>query len=185
MALQEVDPVIRLVQTFGFHLAVLDIRQNSSFHDQAIEQLLETAGFTDTSFGSWSEKARLNFLKQELKTHRPFALSTTPIGPQATAIRGCYGVLRQYMEAHGEQGIGNFIISMTRSASDLLSVYLLANEAGLLHQTEDGLICPIHIVPLFETIDDLIASPAIMQRFLADPLTQRSLRYQQQATGWD
>ena len=74
---------------------------------------------------------------------------------------------------------------MTRSASDLLSVYLLANEAGLLHQTEDGLICPIHIVPLFETIDDLIASPAIMQRFLADPLTQRSLRYQQQATGWD
>ncbi len=37
------------------------------------------------------------------------------------------------MEAHGEQGIGNFIVSMTRSASDLLSVYLLANEAGLLH----------------------------------------------------
>ncbi|MEC7166155.1 MAG: phosphoenolpyruvate carboxylase, partial [SAR324 cluster bacterium] len=185
MLRQEVDPVIRLVQTFGFHLAVLDIRQNSSFHDQAIEQLLETAGFTDTSFGSWSEEARLNFLEQELKTHRPFALSTTPISPQATAIRECYGVLRQYMEAHGEQGIGNFIVSMTRSASDLLSVYLLANEAGLLHQTEDGLICPIHIVPLFETIDDLIASPAIMQRFLADPLTQRSLRYQQQATGWD
>ena len=185
MARQEVDPVIRLVQTFGFHLAVLDIRQNSSFHDQAIEQLLETAGFADTSFGIWSEEARLNFLEQELKTHRPFALSTTPIGPQATAIRECYGVLRQYMEAHGEQGIGNFIVSMTRSATDLLSVYLLANEAGLLRQTEDGLICPIHIVPLFETIDDLIASPTIMQRFLADPLTQRSLRYQQQATGWD
>ena len=185
MVRREVDPVIRLVQTFGFHLAVLDIRQNSSFHDQAIEQLLETAGFADTSFGSWSEEARLNFLEQELKTHRPFALSTKPIGPQATAIQECYGVLRQYMEAHGEQGIGNFIVSMTRSASDLLSVYLLANEAGLLHQTEDGLICPIHIVPLFETIDDLIASPAIMQRFLADPLTQRSLRYQQQATGWD
>ena len=52
MVRQEVDPVIRLVQTFGFHLAVLDIRQNSSFHDQAIEQLLETAGFADTSFGS-------------------------------------------------------------------------------------------------------------------------------------
>ena len=73
MVSQEVDPVIRLVQTFGFHLAVLDIRQNSSFHDQAIEQLLETAGFADTSFGSWSEEARLNFLEQELKTHRPFA----------------------------------------------------------------------------------------------------------------
>ena len=63
MVRQEVDPVIRLVQTFGFHLAVFDIRQNSSFHDQAIEQLLETAGFADTSFGSWSEEARLNFLE--------------------------------------------------------------------------------------------------------------------------
>ena len=73
MARQEVDQIIRLVQTFGFHLAVLDIRQNSSFHDQYIEQLLETAGFTDTSFGSWSEEAHLNFLEQELKTHRPFA----------------------------------------------------------------------------------------------------------------
>ena len=64
------------------------------------------------------------------------------------------------------------------------TVYLLAKKARLLRQTEDRLICPIHIVPLFETIDDLIASPVIMQRFLADPLTQRSLRYQQQATGW-
>ena len=66
------------------------------------------------------------------------------------------------MEAHGEQGIGNCIVSMTRSALDLLSVYLLANEAGLLRQAEDELIYSIHIVPLFETIDDLIASPAIM-----------------------
>jgi phosphoenolpyruvate carboxylase len=74
---------------------------------------------------------------------------------------------------------------MTRSVSDLLVVYLLANETGLLRQAEKGLVCPIHIVPLFETIDKLIASPAIMQRFLADPLTQRSLRYQQLVTGWD
>ena len=65
------------------------------------------------------------------------------------------------------------------------TVYLLANEDGLLRQTEDGLICPIHIFPIFETIDDLIASPAIMLRFLTDPLTQRSLGYKQQATGWD
>ena len=52
MARQEVDPVIWLVQTFGFHLAVLDIRQKSSFHDQAIEQLMETAEFADIGFGS-------------------------------------------------------------------------------------------------------------------------------------
>ena len=66
MVRQEVDPAIRLVQPLAFTF-VLDIRQNSSFHDQAIEQLLETAGFTDTNFGSWSEEARLNFLEQELK----------------------------------------------------------------------------------------------------------------------
>ena len=97
MARQEVDPVIQLVQTFGFHLAVLDIRQNSSFPDHAIEQLLETAGFADTIFGSWSEEARLNFLEQELKTHRPFALST-PNRPTSY----CHSrVLRSTVSVHG------------------------------------------------------------------------------------
>ena len=185
MARQEVDPVIRLLQTFGFHLAVLDIRQNSAFHDQAIEQLLSAAGVTDSNFGGWDESKRLEFLEQELQNHRPFALSSTPVGPQATAVRDCYAVLRQYSLQFGDEGVGNFIVSMTRSTSDLLAVYLLANEAGLLRQTAEGPICPIPVVPLFETIDDLIASPTIMQRFLAHPLTQRSLHYQQQATGWD
>jgi phosphoenolpyruvate carboxylase len=94
MARQEVDPIIQLVKNFAFHLAVLDIRQNSNLHDQAIKKLLEIAGFSDIGFSSWPEEARLNFLEQELKTHWPFALSTTRLGPQATAIQECYSMLR-------------------------------------------------------------------------------------------
>jgi phosphoenolpyruvate carboxylase len=185
MARQEVDPVMRLVQTIGFHLAVLDVRQNSSFHDKAMEQFLQAAGFEDFHFCSWTEEQRLEFLNRELRTHRPFARSLMEVGPHATAVRSCYHVLRDYVRQHGELGIGHLIVSMTRSVSDLLTVYVLANEAGLTLKTKEGMICRIPVVPLFETIDDLIASPNIMRGFLQHPLTQRSLRYQQQVTGWD
>ncbi|CAN0461124.1 unnamed protein product, partial [Hapterophycus canaliculatus] len=67
-ATHAVAPVMRIAQTFGFHLAVLDIRQNSSKHDAAIEQLLQAAGFQDTHFSKWDETKRIKFLEQELKS---------------------------------------------------------------------------------------------------------------------
>jgi phosphoenolpyruvate carboxylase len=72
---------------------------------------------------------------------------------------------------------------MTRSLSDLLVVYLLARETGLTAQTDDGLVCRLPVVPLFETIDDLHNAPGILDDFLSHPMTQRSLAYQQEESG--
>lgn len=174
-------PVLRKLQTFGFHLAVLDIRQNSRFHDQAVAQLLEAAGFSDTDFPNWSEADRMAFLEKELQSPRPFSRPDMPLGEEAKAVLSCYRVVYQHIEKYGQEGLGSLIISMTRSTSDLLVVYLLCREVGLLFaQEEGGLTCRLPVVPLFETIEDLQASAGILDDFLAHPITQRSLQFQKQ-----
>lgn len=176
-----VRPLMRIVQAFGFHLAVLDIRQNSAAHDQAIEQLLIAAGLPETDYSRWDEAKRVAFLEDELKSQRPFLVTGRSAGREADAVLGALGVVRQYWQAFGPDGLGALIVSMTRQPSDLLGVYLLAREVGLLLDTPQGVVCPLPVVPLFETIDDLRRSPDIYERFLAFPLTRRSMEYLQRA----
>ncbi len=185
--LAEIDvlPVIRSVQTFGFHLASLDVRQNSRFHDKAVSQLMEAAGVEKNDFMDWDETRRVTFLNQELISPRPFAHPGTVIGPEADAVVSCYRVLSEHIDAYGQKALGALIVSMTRNLSDLLAVYLLAREAGIAFYGPDGLVCRLPVVPLFETIDDLERSPIILRNFLEHPITQRSLDYQRQEEGYD
>ena len=85
-------------------------------------------------------------------------------------------MLRDEILANGTTGIGSLIVSMTRSVSDLLVVYLLAKEAGLLMRDDGVVRCLLPVVPLFETIDDLERSPDILRAFLEHPITQSTLR---------
>ena len=87
----EILPVIRLVDVFGFHGAVLDIRQNSAFHDRAMVQILERAALPEAkTFADWSQEQRLPFLETELLSRRPFLAPGTPIGPEADAVLSCF-----------------------------------------------------------------------------------------------
>ena len=178
-----VQPLLRIVQTFGFHLAVLDVRQNSDFHDRAVEQLLVAAGFARTNFSQWSEADRLELLRRELESKRPFARPDVSLGVEADAVLSTLRVLRDYRMAYGDDGLGALVVSMTRNLSDLLVVYLLAREVGLMEETPDGLLCPLPVVPLFETIDDLERSPEIYAAFLREPITMGSLLAIQQRLG--
>jgi phosphoenolpyruvate carboxylase len=183
LADSEVQPLLRTVQSFGFHLAALDIRQNSRFHDLAVGELLVAAGLEGADFAEWDEARRLAFLERELASPRPFALTGVSIGPHADAVLGCFRVVVEHLRAHGPAGLGALIVSMTRSLSDLLVVYLLAREAGLASHTPEGLVCHLPVVPLFETIDDLKNSPGILSAFLEHPMTKRSLAWQRKASG--
>ncbi len=180
----DIHPAMRLVQTFGFHMAVLDVRQNSAFHDRAVSQLLQAAGFEDLDFAEMSEEERVALLDQELASPRPLVRLNQKVGLEADAVRSCYAVLTEHIREHGEAALGALIVSMTRSASDLLTVYLLANECGLTQPGVGGPACPLPVVPLFETIDDLHRSPEILRAFLAHPMTQRSLELQRQRQGF-
>ena len=181
---RDVEPVARNIEAFGFHLAVLDIRQNSHFHDTAVSQLLMEAGIEDgANFADWTEQERLDFLNEELKTARPFVGPTQELGKEADAVLSCYRVLYRYIQRYGSAGIGSLIVSMTRSVSDLLVVYLLCREAGLLKKHNGEMVCVLPVVPLLETIDDLERGPEILDRFLSHPITQQSMEYRKARHG--
>lgn len=176
LARDYVLPLNRQVRTFGFHLAVLDVRQNSTFHEKALDQLLKTAGLLDSgSFADWSTEKKRDFLDRELTSPRPFLAAGMPAGDEAAAVLSCYRVLARHRDRHGVDGLGALIVSMTRSTEDLLVVYLLAREAGLVEWRDGGLACPLPVTPLFETMGDLEKGPGIVAEFLAHPVTRRSL----------
>ena len=161
-------PVERQVQCFGFHLARLDIRQNSRFHEIAFEQILQAASVPDFTYSTWPEEQRVAFLTGELKGKRPFLTAKASAGPEADELLACYKTVQEYISSFGHEGIGAFIVSMTRNLSDLLLIYLFLRETGILDT-------PIQVVPLFETIEDLQNSPKILDAFLAHPATQKRL----------
>lgn len=183
LAEHAVQPVLRSLDSFGFHLAVLDVRQNSRFHDLALGQLLAAAGDSEHAVVDWDLPERMDLLARELASPRPFTRLGASVGPEADAVLSSYQALADELRANGPAGLGALIVSMTRSVADLLTVYLFAREVGLLAETADGPACPLQVVPLFETIDDLERSPAILAAFLDHPLTRRSLEAQRRLRG--
>jgi phosphoenolpyruvate carboxylase len=173
---QAIRPLRHKLEMFGFHLATLDMRQNSEFHDKAIGQLLEVSGVADGgTWALWPEERRQAFLNDELRSARPFLHDSQRVGEEADEVLASLRVLARHWRAAGTAGLGGLIVSMTRQVSDLLGVYLLAREAGLMEMTDTGLACPLQVVPLFETMDDLDRSPGILAVFLDHPVTRRSL----------
>ncbi|WP_029036894.1 phosphoenolpyruvate carboxylase [Salinimicrobium xinjiangense] len=166
-------PVERMISTFGFHLARLDIRQNSEFHDKALEQILKIAFPDKPAFRTWSEEDRVKFISEELKSDRPFAISGRSFGPEADQVLDCYKVVKKHTEKYGPRGVGSFIVSMTRQLSDLLVVYLFFREVGIDRRN-------FQVVPLFETIDDLIASGDILESFITHPAYYREKGHPQE-----
>ena len=177
MAVGDVGPIERALDCSGFHLASLDVRQNSAWHDRALSQLMVAAGLDGADFANWSESERLRFLDGELRSPRPFLHPGARVEGEAQAVLECYHVLAAHLEKYGA-GIGSLIVSMTRSLSDLLVVFVLAREAGLTRMTGEGLVCALPVVPLFETVDDLTNSPRILRAFLEHPVARLSLQKQ-------
>ncbi len=161
-------PIERQILCFGFHLAKLDIRQNSSYHDKVMEQMLTAAGFEDTDFANWSEEKRLAFINAELKTNRPFLPAGFSCGLEADNVLGYFRVVKEFTDQFGKEGIGTIIVSMTRSLSDLLVVYLFLREVGL--NTSD-----FQVAPLLETIGDLESGEDILDAYLSHPKTKERL----------
>ena len=165
IALDIVFPVERTVQCFGFHLAKLDIRQNSTYHEKAVAQILKKSGFEKFDFHNWDEETRVGFLTTELEKHAPITNITKLYGKEADNVLDYFRVLRQHINLYGSEGIGSLIVSMTRNLSDLLVVYLLMRETQLLGTD-------LRVVPLFETIPDLETGHLILDKFLGHPITK-------------
>jgi len=183
LAEHDVAPVRRALRTVGFHLAILDVRQNSAFHDRALRQLLCAAGMDASQWEDWTEAERLRLLEREIRSPRPFLHPSVSAGPEAEAVVATYRVLAEHLRVHGADGLGALIVSMTRRLSDLLAVYVLAREAGLLRLYPEGMVCLLPVVPLLETVEDLEKGPEILRKFLEFPVTRSSLDFHARRAG--
>jgi phosphoenolpyruvate carboxylase len=161
--------LIRAVDCFGFHLATIDMRQNSDVHERVVAELLGAVGVCG-DYRALDEDARIALLLAELSTLRPLI---SPLAAYSAETLGELATLRAAAEASGRYGhraIDTYVISKTTGVSDLLEVYVLLKEVGLF-APGDPSRSPIQVAPLFETIADLEAAPATMRAFLAlEPL---------------
>jgi phosphoenolpyruvate carboxylase len=153
----------RALDCFGFHLASLDIRQNSAVHERTVAELIDAA-MPGMSYLALNEEGRIALLARELGNARPL---TSAFVKYSEETAGELAVFHAAAEAHAKFGskvIPQCIISMCKGMSDMLEVALLLKEAGLVHPSGRS---AINIVPLFETIEDLQASAGIMDRLLS------------------
>ncbi|MDI3515917.1 MAG: phosphoenolpyruvate carboxylase [Rhodocyclaceae bacterium] len=156
----------RAVKVFGFHLAPIDLRQNSDVHERVVAELLEVAR-PGSAYSSLDEDARCALLLEELATARPLASPHVPYSDETEGELAIFRAARRAHQRYGAAAIRNCIISKTDDVSDLLELAVLLKEAGLLRPLENAL--DVNIVPLFETIGDLENAAGVMDRIFALP----------------
>jgi len=167
---RRLQPLMRAVETFGFHLASLDLRQNADVHEAVLADLLAQAGVV-ADYLQLPEDARVEVLLRELASPRPLS---SPHLEYQERTRSELAILAAAAAVHRDYGaaaLPNYVISKCQSVSDLLEVGVLLKEAGLLR----GDALAVNIVPLFETITDLTQCGAIMRAAFAQPLYRRLL----------
>ncbi len=163
----------RAVSSFGFHLAPLDLRQHSEFHERCVAELLEQSG-TGIHYSTLNEEQRIALLIQELSSPR---LLRTPFAHYSEAVQkelDTFQITAQLQQRFGAQALPNYIISKTDSISDLLEVVLLLKEVGLMQPGPLPLL-HMNVIPLFETIGDLRGCGAIMDGLFSLPLYRQLL----------
>jgi phosphoenolpyruvate carboxylase len=163
--------LIRAIDTFGFHLATLDLRQNADVHERVVAELLKTAGVAD-DYLALEEKDRIATLRRELAHGRPLS---SDWGDYSDETRTELAILRAAAEAHRLYGPGCiriYNISKSESVSDMLEVNTLLKEVGLYRpaaQEGEAPHAAVMAVPLFETIGDLENAPEVMTDWFALP----------------
>lgn len=165
----------RLVEVFGFHLARLDVRQESGRHLAAVAELL--AGLPGApDYRALDETARLDLLEGLIARPGPVLFLGALPSPECAEILATLKTVDALQAEMGRAAIETYVISMASRASAVLEVLFLARIAGVLTVASDGTFTVgFRVAPLFETIADLKAGPAIMEALLARPVYRRLL----------
>jgi phosphoenolpyruvate carboxylase len=177
--------LVRAVDSFGFHLATLDLRQNSDVHARVVADLLRVAG-VESSYAELEEDARVALLRRELGSER---LLWSPYSQYTEETQSELAIVRAAAQAHRRFGTGcitTYNISKCESVSDMLEVNLMLKEAGLYRPAEPA-AAPIMVVPLFETIGDLHNAPDVMRAWFSLPEIHKAARrrgYQEVMVGY-
>jgi phosphoenolpyruvate carboxylase len=160
-----VTRLLRRIDTFGFHLATLDVRQDAHVHRRVIAECLGEENWLEMSSAE-----RSNRIVEAIVTRENIPEQLSTLARKTIAVFQAIAFCRR---KYGKRAIGPFIISMTQGADDILSVLLLAQWSELHNRKNE---VPLDIAPLLETVDDLNAGPAILDALLSTDLYQDHLK---------
>ncbi len=169
-------PFIYKVKTFGFHFAKLDIRQNASRVRDAVEEILFLTA-TSTGFRDLTEEQKIRVLRDEILSPRPLVNKFSTLSENAHTVLEETGLIKWAAENISRHVGRDYIISNCSFVSDVLSVLLLAKEAGLVRVEEERIVeSEIDILPLFETVADLRNAPSILRELFELRVYRRHVR---------
>ena len=152
---------IRLVETFGFYLVNLDIREESTNHTNAISEILKNHNNTD--YDQLDESSRISSLENVIKSELTLDDIYPSLSDETKKVLDVFTVMKELRNEVSEHAFGNYVISMTHHASHVFEVLALAKLCGLISLKEGKLTASIQVTPLFETIDDLTRIEEILE----------------------
>ena len=171
-----VRPLRWEIETFGFRSMSLDIRQNTTVINRVLQEIWRKLNpLSAEAAPAPGSTAWADWISAELAKPLGFLPQFRGMSDEGRELLDLLKLILETIEWPDPQAIGTFILSMTQHASDVLGLYLLAKFAGLFGDETARETCRIRIVPLFETIDDLRAAPAIMTDLLSTPVVKGSI----------
>ena len=160
--------VIRIAETFGFHMVSLDVRQESARHTRAVAEVLAQQGVND--YEDLTEQEKLDLLGDFISGTQKVSLDKTALSEESHETVIVFDTIYEMRQEVGQRCIGSYVISMTHSASHVMEVMFLAHIAGLAFHREGQYHCTLEISPLFETINDLNHIDIVLDTLLQHPV---------------
>ena len=170
----ELHDLIRLAETFGFHLMLLDVRQESGRHTEVVSDILAAALAVD--YRELDEAQRLDLLSEAIAAPGGLLYDVAKLSPSSRETLETFEVMARMKREIGSDCFGKYVISMTHNASHVMEVMLLAAQSGLVGRVGGHWHCHIGVSPLFETIDDLNRIEEVLTRLFDTPTYRELLR---------
>ena len=167
LSCEQLDILLAQVHIFGFSLASLDIRQESTRHSDALDEITRYLELP-CAYGDMGEDERVCWLLAELRTRRPLIPTAVNWSAATSETVAVFSMLHRLQKEFGQRICHTYVISMSHTVSDLLEVLLLAKEVGLINPSSKS--ADLLVVPLFETVEDLQRAPAVMKKLFRNPL---------------
>ena len=158
---------IRMVESFGFHLLQLDVRQESTVHTRTTTEILAQLD-PDFDYIAAAEDARLQRLSGWIARMDTLEFDAESLTDEARETLAVFHRMAKLQAEVGKKTFGAYVISMTHAASHVMEVYFLAKLAGLCGYTGQDWFCDLHVAPLFETIDDLHHAEAVLEALFSN-----------------
>jgi len=164
----ELLDLLRMARTFGFYLARLDIRQESTVHSEAVADILKVAGI-ENDYLQMDEESRLQLLGKLIENPAP-VFDRTELAEMTQEVLRVIDIIAEMQQCVSRKVIGRYVISMAHYASDVMNVMFLCSLDQLCGKLNGRHFCTIGVSPLFETINDLSHIEPVMSRLLDDPV---------------